>query len=70
MVLWRVKELKNSNGYIIQDSDCDNITELENENNAKLYYYSVSNKNFRTRLEEKINGKWEYRMGSCNSKFA
>lgn len=68
--MWRVKEQKHSNGCIIQDSDCDKITEFKNENEAKLYYYSTSNNNFSTRLEEQINDKWEYRAGSCHSKFA
>ena len=70
MSLWRIKEQKHHIRTATKDSDYDKITEFNNENEARHYYISVFNDNYKTVLEEYIDNKWEYRSASCCSEYA
>lgn len=70
MKLWRVKEQKYHNKNATKDLDYDKITEFKNDMKAHHYYVSVFNDNYRTILEEQVDGKWQYRASSCCSNFA
>lgn len=70
MAMWRVLEQNHHNCTAIKDSDYDKITEFKNEGKANYYYVSVFDNNYRTVLEEFVDGKWKYRAASCCSKFA
>ena len=70
MSLWRVKEQKYHNRNAIKDSDYDKITEFKNDDKASHYYTSVFNNNYRTVLEEQVDGKWQYRAASCCSEYS
>lgn len=67
--MWRVLEQNRNNCIAIKDSDYNKITEFTNEDKANYYYTSVFNSNYRTVLEEKVDGKWEYRASSCCGMF-
>lgn len=60
--LWRIKEQKRYNKIIAKkDDDFDFIVEFDDYTAAVQYYTNTYPANFYTVLEEKANGKWEYR---------
>lgn len=68
--MWRVLEQNHHNCIATKDSDYDKIAEFKNDMKAHHYYVSVFNNNYKTVLEEQVNGKWQSKASSCCSKFA
>ena len=67
---WRVKEQKYNNCHATKDYHYDKITKFKSADKANLYYTSTFNNNYKTVLEQRVNGKWQAIASSCCCKFA